>query len=116
RVGARAQAHLPLQRAAALQHRDPHSDTPPPKSRCSSIFSWIAAPSRRTPSLIAAGGNPEKLSRIASPPRSSRKAPRPGTNATLYFSVAVASRSVVSIPGGSVTHTNRPPSGRVHVV
>src|SRR5690606_26324241 len=113
-VRPRPQAHLALEGPPALEDGDPHRLMPPPSRRCSSSFSATAAPRRRTPSLTVAGGRPEKFRRIESPPRSSRKQPRPGTNATWYFSVAVARRSVVSSPDGSVAHTNRPPCGRVH--
>ena len=47
-----------------------------------------ARPRRRTPSLITASGTPEKFRRIESPPRPSRNAPRPGTNATSCCSLA----------------------------
>jgi hypothetical protein len=53
-------------------------------------------PMRATPSRRSSSPTPEKFSRIAEPPRPSRYAARPGTNATCSRS-ARASRSVVSM-------------------
>ena len=79
----------------------------------SSTCSEMTLPIRRMPSRMRSSLEAEKFSRIESPPRPSRKAPAPGTKAT-FSRRARASRSVVSMKSGRVTHTNMPPSGRVH--
>src|SRR6185369_17734882 len=86
---------------AKVVHRlDPYAPTMP--SRVS------------TPRVIASGSSFEKARRNVFDPVPSTKNGAPGTYAT-PASTAASSRCRASTPVGSVTHTNNPPSGRVHV-